>query len=112
MRKMCVLSLAALFFLTCDFAQSQTVKVLSKWVGGPVILSAGEEGSFDDVAVKDPTIVYYQGKWHLFYTVSGKEPGGIGYVSAERLDLLKTAPRHKLNQFRGQTSDDRRAAMA
>jgi len=87
------------------------VKVLSKWVGGPVILSAGEEGSFDDVAVKDPTIVYYQGKWHLLYTVSGKEPCGIGYVSAERLDLLKMAPRHKLNQFRGQTSDSRGGAM-
>jgi len=47
MRKMCVLSLAALFFLTCDFAQSQTVKVLSKWVGGPVksrpLISAAAE---------------------------------------------------------------------
>jgi len=110
MRKICVLSLAALCFLPSDFAQSQTVKVPSKWVGGPVILMAGEKGSFDDVAVKDPTIVYYQGKWHLFYTVSGKEPGGIGYVSAERLDLLKTAPRHKLNQFRGQTSDSKGGA--
>jgi len=69
MCKMCVLSLAALFFLTCDFAQSRTVKVLSKWAGG------------------------------------------IGYVSAERIDLLKTAPRHKLNQFRGQTSDSRGGAM-
>jgi len=78
MRKTCVLSLAALCFLQSDFAQSQTVKVPSKWVGGPVILTAGEKGSFDDVAVKDPTIVYYQGKWHLFYTVSGKKASGIG----------------------------------
>jgi hypothetical protein len=79
-------------------------------MGGPVILSAGEKGTFDDVAVKDPTIVYYQGKWHLFYTISGKEPGGIGYVSAESLDLLATAPRHKLNQFQGHTSDSKGGA--
>jgi hypothetical protein len=89
---------------------SETVKVPSRWVGGSVILSAGEKGTFDDVAVKDPTIVHYQGKWHLFYTVSGKEPGGIGYVSAERLDLLKTAPRYKLNQFQGHTSDSKGGA--
>ncbi|HUT30786.1 MAG TPA: non-reducing end alpha-L-arabinofuranosidase family hydrolase [Sedimentisphaerales bacterium] len=97
--------IAVLCVLSGDSAWSQTVKVPSRWVGGPVILTAGEKGSFDDVAVKDPTIVCYQGKWHLFYTVSGKEPGGIGYVSAESLDLLATAPRHKLNQFHGQTSD-------
>jgi hypothetical protein len=69
MCKIYVLSLAALSFSTCDFAQSRTVKVPAKWVGGPVVLSAGEKRSFDDVAVKDPTIVYYQDKWHLFYTV-------------------------------------------
>ena len=110
MHKICVLSLAGLFLLGCNFELSQTVRTPSKWVGGPVILSAGPKGSFDDVAVKDPTIVHYQGKWHLFYTVSGKEPGGIGYVSAERLDLLKTAPRHKLNQFQGHTSDSKGGA--
>lgn len=110
MLKIRVLSLAALFFLPCDIGYSQTVNVPSRWVAGPVILMAGNKGTFDDVAVKDPTIVRYNGKWHLLYTVSGKEPGGIGYVSAESLDLLKTAPRHHLTQFCGQTTDSRGGA--
>jgi len=66
MRKTCYFLLAMLFVLPCDLALSGTVKVPSRWVGGPIILSGGEKGSFDDVAVKDPTIVYYQGSGICF----------------------------------------------
>jgi hypothetical protein len=110
MRKMTLLPLAALFVLSCNPPYSQTVNTPSKWIGGPAIFLAGENGSFDDEGVKDPTIVNYRGKWRLFYTISRKEPGGIGYVSAERLDLLNTAPRHRLSQFNGQTSDSKGGA--
>ncbi|MHC4616832.1 MAG: non-reducing end alpha-L-arabinofuranosidase family hydrolase [Planctomycetota bacterium] len=110
MRKVWFLSLAFLFVLSCDFGRSPTAKIPSRWIGGPPILVAGKKGSFDDVAVKDPTIVNYHGRWHLFYTVSGKEPGGIGYVSAETIDLLQTAPRYKLDQFGGQTSNSKGGA--
>ncbi|MHC4529847.1 MAG: non-reducing end alpha-L-arabinofuranosidase family hydrolase [Planctomycetota bacterium] len=109
MRKIWFLSLAVLFVPSCHFTQ-QTVNIPSKWIGGPPILLPGNKGSFDDAGVKDPTIVNFRGRWHLFYTISRKEPGGIGYVSAERLDLLKTAPRYKLNQFHGQTSDSQGGA--
>jgi endo-1,4-beta-xylanase len=110
MRKIWFLSIVVLFVVSCDVARFQPVKVPSKWIGGPPTLLAGKKGSFDDEGIKDPTIVNYGGRWHLFYTISRKEPGGIGYVSAERLDLLNTAPRHKLSQFNGQTSDSKGGA--
>jgi hypothetical protein len=86
------------------------VNVPSKWTVGPPIFAAGDKGTFDDVAVKDPTIVKYDAKWHLFYTISGKEPGGIGYVSAQTLDSLRTAKRYWLDQFGGQTTDSKGGA--
>jgi hypothetical protein len=98
MRKICFALMTIFSVLPCDFAQSQTVKVPSRWIGGPPVLLPGKKGTFDDTGVKDPSIVNHRGRWHLFYTVSGKEPGGTGYVSAESLDLLKTAPRHKSSQ--------------
>jgi len=105
MRKIWFLLPVVVLVVSCSLNQSESVKVPSKWIVGPPIFAAGEKGSFDDVAVKDPTIVNYGGRWHLFYTVSGKDPGGIGYVSAESLDLLAAAPRHHLTQFHGHTSD-------
>ncbi|MFD2163070.1 non-reducing end alpha-L-arabinofuranosidase family hydrolase [Paradesertivirga mongoliensis] len=56
----------------------------------------GPPGSFDDLAVKDPTIVYSGGKHHLFYTAREKGPGGtwrMAYASASQISELDTAPR-------------------
>ncbi len=84
-----------------------------KWTVSKPILQAGPKGSFDDVAVKDPTIVYYKGNYHLFYTTKFqretaaalKEQGvpvpvsrsGTGYVSAPSLEELKHAKRYNLS---------------
>ena len=101
-----------------DFNDSLTMKMLIIWlvvavlsgtslfsanswsVGCPV-LSAGPEGSFDDVAVKDPSLVYYKGRWHLFYTAAADNDYTTGYVSADSLDGLKKAERHQLTMIRG-----------
>ena len=37
-----------------------------RWIVSEPILQAGPKGTFDDVAVKDPTIVFYNSKYHLF----------------------------------------------
>jgi len=89
---------------------ARTTPVPSKWLAGPPILLPGAKGAFDDRGVKDPTIVKHRGRWYLFYTISRKEPGGIGCVSAESLELLKTAPRHRLSQFEGKTSPSKGGA--
>ncbi|MBP1650351.1 MAG: arabinofuranosidase [Bacteroidetes bacterium] len=56
----------------------------------------GPAGAFDDLAVKDPSIVYSGGKYHLFYTGRDKGTGGLwrmGYAAATSIAGLKTASR-------------------
>jgi hypothetical protein len=53
----------------------------------------GPTGSFDDVAVKDPSIVYSGGKYHLFYTGRDATLWRMGYASSSSISGLKTAPR-------------------
>lgn len=67
------------------------------------ILSPGPSGSFDEVAVKDPSIVFFEGRWHLFYTARSLTEYTTGYVSARELTGLQSAPRHELKQIRGKT---------
>jgi hypothetical protein len=65
----------------------------------------GSSGLFDDLAVKDPSIVYSDGRWHLFYTGRDKGTGGLwrmGYASATSIAGLKTAtPRTLLTAVNG-----------
>lgn len=80
----------------------------SCWTVGAPLLLPGEQGSFDEVAVKDPSIVYHDGMWHLFYTARGREEYSIGYVSAEKLEGLQTSRRSQLANLGG--TKDRYAA--
>ncbi len=80
------------------------------FVSGPVF-QAGRSGTFDDVSVKDPTIVQYKGKYHLFYTSKAsraaaknykhlsKGRSAVVYVAGETLDGLKGAERHNLSEI-------------
>lgn len=73
----------------------------NQWLTGAPILLPGPQGLFDEVAVKDPSIVFFEGQWHVFYTARGKNEYTTGYVSAETLDGLHTAQRHELTMIRG-----------
>jgi hypothetical protein len=56
----------------------------------------GPPGSFDDIAVKDPSLVYSGGKWHLFYTGRDKGTGSswrMGYASSTLVSQLNSATR-------------------
>ena len=75
-----------------------------RWIVGPVILEPGPEGSFDSVAVKDPSIVRYDGRWHLFYTARDPENYTLGYASAESLETVGQAKRYPLRQLRSGNS--------
>ncbi len=82
-----------------------------KWFVTEPTLQAGASGAIDDVSVKDPTIVRYGGKFHLFYTSKAsreatkkhkflsKNRSGIVYVAAETLEGLKDAKRHDLGKI-------------
>ena len=73
------------------------------WKASAPVLLPGAKGSFDEVSVKDPSIVFFENAWHLFYTVRGQNEYTTAYVSAKDLETLKTAPRFELEQIRGKT---------
>lgn len=78
----------------------------SRWTAGKPIFKAGPPGTFDDVSVKDPSIVRHDGRWHVFYTSKPSRNtrqfvDGVGYVSAPTLAGLNRAKRHNINAIAG-----------
>lgn len=71
------------------------------WQASAPLLTPRAGDYFDNVAVKDPTIVRFEGRWHLVYTARGTNGYGLGYVSADALDRIEAAPRHPLAQLDG-----------
>ena len=53
---------------------------------GPLLVP-GPSVAFDHTAVKDPSLVFFEGRWHLFYTARGNNEYTTGYVSAEKLEV-------------------------
>lgn len=74
-----------------------------QWQVGNPIFTAGITGSFDEIAVKDPSLVFYNNKWHVFYTARDNDEYTTAYVSAENLEELNKAERHQLKTVRGET---------
>lgn len=75
-----------------------------RWQVEATVLVPGQARAFDETAVKDPSVVFFQGQWHVFYTARGREEYTTGYVSAATLEALRDAPRHELTQVRGRRS--------
>ena len=108
MRKTILLSTIALLLIcaagcTSDNYTAKDIPTL--WAAQEPIFFAGQPDTFDEVAVKDPSIVYHDGKWHLFYTARSQSQYTMGYVTAETLDQLKTAKRHQITQMHGIKND-------
>lgn len=75
-----------------------------RWKADAPSFLDGPDGSFDDLAVKDPTIVYSGGKHNLFYTAREKGPDGswrMAYTSAAEISGLNTAPRTYMQALNG-----------
>lgn len=58
----------------------------------------GPSGSFDDIAVKDPSIVYSGGSYHLYYT-GRTSIWSLGYARASTIAGLKTATHTRLTNI-------------
>jgi hypothetical protein len=61
----------------------------------------GPPGSFDANAVKDPSIVYSGGKWHLFYSAVSNGNYQLGYACAETIKGLSSATHINLSYLSG-----------
>jgi hypothetical protein len=70
-----------------------------KWKIDPRCFLDGPSGSFDDIAVKDPSILYSGGNYHLFYTGRNSSAWSIGYAKASTISGLKTATHTKLSSI-------------
>lgn len=72
----------------------------------PSLFLPGAKGTFDEIAVKDPTIVQHDGVWHLFYTAKpfpkkGEFPAELGYATASDLSGLSSAKHVKMEPYLG-----------
>ncbi|MBD3185117.1 glycoside hydrolase [Candidatus Poribacteria bacterium] len=77
---------------------SNFLKGQFSWNISKPILSPAERPDDPCFSVKDPTVVYYQGKWHVFHTTRSKiNTHQIEYVSAESWEKLNSSPRYILN---------------
>jgi len=75
----------------------------NSWTIDSPVFTSGTIGSFDEIAVKDPSIVFFENMWHVFYTARSKSDYTTGYVSSKDLKHMDVAPRHKLKKIRGKT---------
>jgi hypothetical protein len=61
------------------------------WRVGSKCFEDGGSGQFDDIAVKDPSIVYSGGRYHIFYTGRDNSSWRMGYASASSISGLRNA---------------------
>jgi len=68
------------------------------WVLDSPVLTPFSPPDDERFSVKDPTIVRFEGNWHLFYTVrSKKRSHQIEYITFEQWEDADDAERHVLN---------------
>ncbi len=68
------------------------------WQLSPPVLSPANRPQDPCVSVKDPTVVHYEGQWHLFCTIRSQvRSHQIEYLSFEHWDEAGNARRHILH---------------
>ena len=68
------------------------------WAASRPVLEPMEVGGENWISVKDPSIIRYKGKWHLFCTVRGiKRSHAIIYLTFDKWFQAKTATQQVLN---------------
>jgi len=69
-----------------------------QWTTGPPVVRAVSAGGEDWISVKDPSLVRYDGRWHLFCTVRGSERShAIVYLSFSEWGQASKAQQHVLS---------------
>lgn len=70
------------------------------WYVDERVIFHGQANPYDYYGAKDPTIVYYGGKYHVFYTGANQSGGWqMLYTSASTISGLKTAPRTYMSKI-------------
>ncbi len=77
------------------------LKAFPAWTADNRCFLKGESTAFDGVSVKDPSIVFSGGKWHLFYTGRDASRWRMGYSSATTIEGLREANRTYMTSLNG-----------
>jgi len=73
-----------------------------RWTTGPPVLRPVLSGDEQWMSVKDPSVVQYEGRWHLFCTVRGrKRSHAIIYLSFSEWSQAGEAQQYILNCHKG-----------
>lgn len=85
----------------CD-AQTSPLPSQFQWKTGTPLLTARDVGGWPWHAVKDPTILRHEGRWHLFATVRGSQRShAVMYVAFDDWSQADQADRHILPMHEG-----------
>jgi len=94
----CLKTLAAVAVLGIGAAATAAeadLKAPFSWTLGPPLISPAARPGNACISVKDPTVVFAEGRWHVFMTVRcGQPPVNMEYVSFDKWENADKAPRH------------------
>ncbi|MDP4180932.1 MAG: non-reducing end alpha-L-arabinofuranosidase family hydrolase [Bacillota bacterium] len=91
--------LAFMFLMFCTVLNASANPSPSWTVDDPVVFHA-QCKPYDYYAAKDPTIVYYNGKYLVYYTGANQSDGWqMCFSSASTIEGLKTAPRTYMSKI-------------
>ncbi len=72
------------------------------WVSSPMLVSPKSPGQDTYFSMKDPSVVFHEGRWHLFCTVRGRERSHhVEYLSFEKWEEADAAERHEVTASAG-----------
>jgi endo-1,4-beta-xylanase len=62
------------------------------WKSSPRLISPAQDGAIKQYGVKDPSIVYHDGRYHVFMTTAADNGWGLAYSSFRDWDEAPKAP--------------------
>ena len=71
-----------------DSSEAATFKVPHTWEYSPPLIAPEVRESNLSRAQKDPSVVFYQGEWHIFMTIKLKNATRLEYISFKRWDVI------------------------
>ena len=71
---------------------------LRNWITSGPLVHPTADANHPVVAVKDPSVVFYNGRWHIFATTAGSKGWGMGYINFANWDKAPQAKTFHLDE--------------
>lgn len=76
--------------------QAAAIEIPAMWEYTAPLITPEDRTTNRSFAQKDPSVVFYQGRWHAFMTIKTNNGTRIEYVSFDNWENADKAPRHVL----------------